>query len=259
MNETLIDNEFVLLNIKEAASILNVSEISLRRWTDSGKLPCFRVGGRRERRFRRADLLSFLESQPTRPQIQYSESGRNRTTQILLEGISIDYGKHLCSLYETDLGRVKLSVPFLAEGLRNDDMCFLIAAGKEKAAILDQLKLVHNKLHKAIEAEKLIVCEGMDSGSEMLEYLEQNFIHATRAGSQCLRVLGDMSWFLYKGLDIDDLFDFESTYNQTLAHRYPVISLCQYDARKFCGTSIVNALKTHEDTFQYPLARFVGT
>ena len=50
-----------LLNIKQAAEILNVSEISLRRWSNAGKLPCLRVGVRRERRFRPADLLSYLE------------------------------------------------------------------------------------------------------------------------------------------------------------------------------------------------------
>lgn len=50
-----------LLDIKQAARFLKVSETSLRRWTNSGRLPCLRVGRRRERRFRRADLLAFLE------------------------------------------------------------------------------------------------------------------------------------------------------------------------------------------------------
>jgi len=42
------------LNIEQAARLLNVSETSLRRWTNSGRLACLRVGRRRERRFRRA-------------------------------------------------------------------------------------------------------------------------------------------------------------------------------------------------------------
>src|SRR5437870_12814311 len=49
-----------LLDIAQAAVFLHVSQMSLRRWTNPGRLPCFRVGGRRERRFRRADLLAFL-------------------------------------------------------------------------------------------------------------------------------------------------------------------------------------------------------
>jgi excisionase family DNA binding protein len=39
------------LTIAEAAEFLHVSETSLRRWTNSGKLRSFRVGGRNERRF----------------------------------------------------------------------------------------------------------------------------------------------------------------------------------------------------------------
>ena len=50
-----------LLNIKEAAALLKVSEASLRRWTNAGRLACLRLGAKRERRFRRADLMAFLE------------------------------------------------------------------------------------------------------------------------------------------------------------------------------------------------------
>jgi transcriptional repressor of dcmA and dcmR len=50
-----------VLDISEAAQLLNVSETSLRRWTNAGVLPCLRIGLRRERRFRPADLLAFME------------------------------------------------------------------------------------------------------------------------------------------------------------------------------------------------------
>ena len=55
-----------LLDIKQAARFLQVSETSLRRWTNTGQLACLRVGRKRERRFRRADLLAFMEYQPAR-------------------------------------------------------------------------------------------------------------------------------------------------------------------------------------------------
>lgn len=53
-----------LLNVKEAAEYLNVSEMTIRRWTNDGSLPCYRVGGRRARRFKISDLTVFLESPP---------------------------------------------------------------------------------------------------------------------------------------------------------------------------------------------------
>jgi excisionase family DNA binding protein len=49
-----------LFNINETAEILNVSEMTVRRWTNAGLLHCYRVGGKRERRFRSQDLQDYL-------------------------------------------------------------------------------------------------------------------------------------------------------------------------------------------------------
>lgn len=51
-----------LLGIKDAARFLSVSVTSLRRWSDSGEVPCYRVGKAGHRRFRQSDLLAYLES-----------------------------------------------------------------------------------------------------------------------------------------------------------------------------------------------------
>lgn len=51
-----------LLTTKEAADFLRVSEASIRRWADAGKLKCYYVGDRGERRFTREDLLAYLKT-----------------------------------------------------------------------------------------------------------------------------------------------------------------------------------------------------
>lgn len=249
-----------LLNIKQAAQFLNVSEISIRRWTDAGKLGCLRVGGRRERRFEHQDLVDFLEKQvksdPTRKEVRDIKD--HKVTQILLEGIAINYGNHLCSLYETDIGRVKLSVPFLADGLRNNNKCFLVASAQCQEDILQHLREAFSGTDSAIKNSRLVLCDGMPSGSELYDYFETQFLEATRHGDHYIRVLGDMAWTIDKGVSMDSLMAFEKQYNHSLAKSFSVVSLCQYDARRFGGTDILNALKTHEDTFQYPLSRFIG-
>jgi transcriptional repressor of dcmA and dcmR len=50
-----------LLDVKDAAEFLNVSEMTIRRWTTSGKLRCYRLGGKRERRFHMRELEEFLQ------------------------------------------------------------------------------------------------------------------------------------------------------------------------------------------------------
>jgi len=51
-----------LMTLDEAADYLGVAKISLRRWTRDGHLKCVRVGKRRDRRFRRADLDAYLRA-----------------------------------------------------------------------------------------------------------------------------------------------------------------------------------------------------
>ncbi len=249
-----------LLNIKQAAQILNVSEISIRRWTDAGRLSCLRIGGRRERRFKMQDLTEFMEIQSgTRPaKTEFRGTDDGRYGNILLEGIAIDYGNHLCSLYETDIGCVKLSVPFLADGLRTGDKCFLVASRPTQETILRDLTAVYPDTAVAINDARLVLSEGQSTSMDLYDYFEQQFLDATRHGNQCIRVLGDMAWALDKGISVHDLMDFEMRYNHALAKKFAVVSLCQYDARKFSGTDIVSALKSHKDTFQFPLSRFVS-
>ena len=74
-----------------------------------------------------------------------------------------------------------------------------------------------------------------------------------------MRLVGDMSWALKKGWEQSEIFAYEHAYNSTLGHQYPIVSLCLYDVNDFTGKGVLSALRTHEDTFNYPLNRFFGT
>ena len=155
-------------------------------------------------------------------------------------------------------GGLKLAVPFLAGGLEANDVCFLAAAPDTQKNILDHLGAVHTRLGEFIDGGRLHLSEGMPSGRAMCEHLENVLVEATRSGRHSIRLFGDMTWALHQGMGIDELMDFEIRYDQSLARRFPVVTLCQYDARKFPGTAILNVLKYHQDTFRYPLARFLN-
>ncbi len=245
-----------LLNLKQAARMLNASEVSLRRWTNSGNLACVRIGPKRERRFRRVDIMAFLEA-PSAPQAE-ARPLRSIETHIYLEGIAVDHGSHLCTLYESDLGQQKLAIPFLADGLEAGETCCFVAAPQDQTPILEQLGALRRGLSDDIHGGRLVTMEGMGSGPAMLEHLEDLFIQVTRSGKRFIRLLGDMAWSSYQGLDRDELVEFEMKYTHSLARRFPVVSLCQYDARRFSGVDVLHALKCHEDTFRYPLPRFLN-
>ena len=79
-----------------------MSEVTVRRWTNTGQLTCLRVGTHRDRRFRREDLAAYIENQLI---MQNTHKTREKAliegkkqTHIFLEGVSINYGNHLFSL-----------------------------------------------------------------------------------------------------------------------------------------------------------------
>ncbi len=49
-----------LLTIRQAAEILNVHVETLRRWDNKGKLPAIKVNDRGDRRYKQADIESYL-------------------------------------------------------------------------------------------------------------------------------------------------------------------------------------------------------
>ena len=218
-----------------------------------------RVGGRRQRRFRRDDLLAFMDEQGVKEKSEAPPITKNgkRAREVVLEDMTLERGDHLCSFYQADSGRLKLSVPFLADGLRKGEVCFLNAGAEARDHILEHLRGALVGVDAAIVGGRLVLSPGHSNGSEMFEYLEARFVAAQTAGGRPMRLVGDMVWALEQGIEIEDLMDFERRYNHGLARRFPIVSLCQYDTRRFSGTAIHEALMCHEDTFSYPLSRFL--
>jgi len=63
LKNTLLERELDrMLSITEAADILGVSCTSLRRYANEGKIKTYRVGSGKHRRFRKRDVLAYLES-----------------------------------------------------------------------------------------------------------------------------------------------------------------------------------------------------
>ena len=58
--DSLGTNRNELVTTAQAAELLNVHPNTVRNWADSELLPSYRIGPRRDRRFRRQDVLSLL-------------------------------------------------------------------------------------------------------------------------------------------------------------------------------------------------------
>ncbi len=239
-----------LLDIAGAAAFLNVSETSLRRWTNSGRLACLRVGLKRERRFRRADLLAFMEDEPraeaSRPENSPQSQGSVSSTS--------NRGRHLCGVYETSLGLITLAVPFLLEGLQEGSICFLIGTAAMRSEIVKFVTAKRKLLDNDIRAGRLVLAPYRKSGDEQCDYFQAQFESAMANGATSFRVVGDVGALRQKTTSTDVL-NYEACYDERIAREYPVATLCTYDARRASGVEILDALKGHPDIGRYPLDR----
>jgi transcriptional repressor of dcmA and dcmR len=242
-----------LLDIGQAAAFLNVSEASLRRWTNSGRLACLRVGRRRERRFRREDLLGFMEGQSSAgPSIP--DAGANRLSNLSARPLAATPGSHLCGIFSSDLGRLTLIVSFLLDGLNEGSVCYLVGPLRARTEVIRNLKKQRPTLQEDIDEGRLIHAEYHLGPRAQVKYFRALLDRKVADGARSFRIVGDL-WGMRSKATQESLLQYEADYDRLIAREFPVVTLCAYDARKFTGVEILEALKGHRDTFRYPLER----
>lgn len=164
---------------------------------------------------------------------------------------------HLATFYNTDAGRLRLTVPFLADGLRAGQPCFLEAAGHALDAYVGGLEKQGIEVKAAIDDGRLAISPGPGTSVESaLVYWEDSLTHALAAGPNVLRVVGEMS-STRNGFESDrQMIDYEVAFN-TISKRFPIVALCQYDVRDFDGETIFKAIRAHPDLYEVRLGSFL--
>lgn len=254
-HETKVTLSDRLLNTAEAARVLRVSQASVRRWSDSGLLVSRRVGRRRERRFTQADLDNFLKpggpaAGPTRP---------NATRRdVFVGGTHVPIHGHLATFYDSDEGRLRLTIPFLREGLHLGQPCFLAAEGAIKSAYLEALRLEQGiDVDAAIRNGTFRIVAGPGIAVQAaLEFWRRSMSDVLATGPNLIRVVGEMVSERTVFPTDDEMIRYEVAYN-LIAKRFPTVTLCQYDVRGFGGETIFRALQAHTDLYSLGLASFL--
>ena len=242
-----------LLNTEEAARFLRVSEASIRRWSDAGILPATRVGGRRERRFREVDLVAYLAGGSSSAHAVLAPGVAN------VGGVSLPLHSHLATFYNSDVGRLRLTVPFLADGIRAGQPCFLAADGNVLEKYFAALREAGVDIDSAVANGRFVVAvDGPGTTVEgALEYWEQQFWPALAGGETVMRVVGEMACERKAFTSDAEMMRYEAAYNM-MAKRFPTVTLCQFDVREFDGETVFQAIRTHPDLFSLHLGSFLN-
>jgi excisionase family DNA binding protein len=244
-----------VLTTREAARFLQVSEASIRRWTNQGLLPASRVGRRRARRFTEQDLLRFMGTTADAPT---DATGTAGPEVITVKGMQVALGSHLASLYGTDAGRVGLAVQFLREGLLAGQTCMLYADAGLRAQYLQALAGEGVDVDAAIRSGLLAFPPVKTvSAAEWIASFERFVADATRDRPGPIRFLGDTTTGLASVESPAELLILEQQLS-AIVRRLPMVMLCPFDVRAFDGVTLLESLKLHFDTFDHRFGYFLS-
>ena len=213
-----------LLDIREAAEYLHVSEMTIRRWTNSGALKCFRVGGKRERRFHMADLEDFIKG----------SSGFN-LRPLGFWDLRAQDGAHLTHFYSGKKEALEVSTAYVAEGLKRGERVLAVMPPERSEELRANLKHQGSR----VERGQLFLSEGKDSPEKMIRYLASV---VEEPGP--FRLVGDGAWTLRKNWNLEAIKTLEEA-GESMDSKAGRLFLCQYSLEDFSGAHIMMAAELH--------------
>src|ERR1700694_2535356 len=248
------------LTIAEAAEFLHVSQTSLRRWTNSGKLRSLRVGGRNERRFLVDDLLAFVPSA-----LRQLDVLKHPAAEIQMATVSESQERHICLFFLSVEEQWQVLRPYILESLHANIPVIYIQGSIPHDHFLDLLAneglpledLIARGLLRLFPPEQTYLLGGNLGKQGMFSFIEALTLGALEVGYKRILIVGEMTWTQGAGMDGGQLKTFAAKLNP-LIEKYPAATiLCLYDLRRFDGPGVLNALITHP-SIHLPSGRVPG-
>jgi hypothetical protein len=164
----------------------------------------------------------------------------------------VPHGAHICQIYSDDDERTLALLKFVEAGLkrREKTACFsrdldekvmttwFTKSDVDLASEQDQGHFTWS------DAETIYFANGVFDPERMLALLTQFHDDSVSTGLTGARVIGEMSPNISHIPGGSRLFEYEASVN-SLLKSHPVTAVCQYDARRFDGATIMDVLSVH--------------
>jgi len=219
------------LTTEEAAKLLKVSEASIRRWSNQGKLKCYRIGGRGERRFLLSDLLECVEK------FKDVEKEAN----------------HFSLFFRNEKEQLDAVVPFLADYLQSGHRVLYIWDSTKEEKLYSSLEerginvkeLAARRSLCIFHSSEVYLKDGYFDMERMFSFWETALEESLRMGYSRIFCSGEMTWYL-KGLPgVEKMMEYEARLNR-ITDDYPQVTiLCQYNVNRLSGAVIIDAVISH--------------
>lgn len=171
---------------------------------------------------------------------------------LTLCGEKLSASMHICGFFDSEDERYEVILPYLKEGLENNEEVLNILESTSysdhcnrlnKAGVAVNEKLESSQL-KVLSADETYLKGGSFAADKMYKMLEDALIKAKEAGYKSVRACGDMSWALRNVAGTDELIEYEARLNE-LTSKHSCSLICMFDINKFSGRALADILATH--------------
>lgn len=161
-------------------------------------------------------------------------------------------GTHMCLVFTQEEERVNALLKYLLSGLQEDERCIAFSENLSEQDIksflvLNKIDYNEKKSSTAISlsgTNKVYFPEGCFDPEKMLTLLTNYYLESQKLGFRGARVIGEMEPQIETIPGGERLLEYESRVS-LLVKKYPITAICQYDANKFNGSTIMDVLKVH--------------
>ena len=161
-------------------------------------------------------------------------------------------GTHMCLIYDDEKERKTLISKFLEAGFLEGEKVAYFADTMTPDEVRNWLIGMEVQIPEAEGSEQFTISvaedtycpDGKFSPDGMLDTLRAYHRQVNEERYPGARVSGEMSWALRGIPGSDRLMEYEALVNDVL-ESHPITAICQYDARRFDGASILDVLKVH--------------
>lgn len=169
-------------------------------------------------------------------------------------------GMHICQIFNNDAEREDALLKFLLSGLQGGE-CLCCFSEKVRESLLETFLAQNGISYSSVKDSGRLQLSGTNEiyfaddrfdPARMLDLLTRYHQDSVVQGYPAARVIGEMTPAIEHVHGGNRLLEYESKVS-LLLQEHPVTAVCQYDARAFSGSTIMDILKVH------PLMMMRGT
>lgn len=161
-------------------------------------------------------------------------------------------GVHICHIFSDDDERQDLLMKFLMSGVRNDESTNCFSDNVTMPVIEEMFEKQGVSHAEPFESGALTLNSGQDvyfqdgrfDPQRILAQLGQCYDASVKLGCAASRAIGEVPPRIQQMPGGERLVEYEAKVTRLL-RTHPVTSVCQYDARAFDGSTIMEILRVH--------------